>query len=102
MLAAALYFFIASGGPEDPFVADYEQHCASCHGAGLEGVPGKGGGFLATDLAHGDSVADLGKSIARGLPDRGMPGFADSLSAEEIRGLAIYIAERRVDRVFTD
>jgi glucose/arabinose dehydrogenase len=31
-----------------------------------------------------------------------MPGWSDRLTAEEIRGMAIYIAERRVDRVFTD
>lgn len=84
----------------DPFVTNYETHCASCHGADLKGNPPQGPALIDRELDHGDSVADLSKNIARGFPD--MPGWSDRLTPEEIRGLAIYIAERRVDRVWTD
>lgn len=76
------------------------MHCAGCHGAELEGVPGEGPALLGRALDHGDTVAALSKNIARGFPD--MPGWSDRLNPEEIRGLAIYIAERRVDRLWTD
>jgi glucose/arabinose dehydrogenase len=74
--------------------------CAGCHGADLEGNPPEGPALIGRELDHGDSVADLSKNIARGFPD--MPGWSDRLTPEEIRGLAIYIAERRVNRLFTD
>jgi glucose/arabinose dehydrogenase/cytochrome c553 len=102
LLAFGVYWFVRDGGMVDPFVANYEDHCSSCHGADLEGRPSLGPPLIRVELAQGDSVADLSKSIANGFPDRGMPAWSDQLSPEEIRGLAIYIAERRVDRLFTD
>jgi glucose/arabinose dehydrogenase len=86
----------------DPFVANFDEHCSGCHGADLQSSPSLGSALIKVDLVHGDTVADLAKSIAHGFPDRGMPGWSEQLSPEEIRGLAIYIAERRVDRLFTD
>lgn len=100
ILAVALWFFV-SGGPIDPFVATYDDNCAGCHGADLEGVPGQTRPLIGHELAHGESVAQLSKIIAHGSSD-GMPAFKDALSAQEMRSLAIYIAERRVDRLFTD
>ena len=102
LIGVAIYFFFSGDGPEDPFVGDYEMHCLSCHGAELEGVPGQGPALLNVDLKHGTTVAELSKNIARGFPGDGMPAYLDQLTPQEIRGLAIYIAERRVDRIFTD
>lgn len=87
---------------QDPFVRNYDAYCSACHGSDMQGGAVSGTALLDVALRHGDSVADLSKSIANGLPERGMPAWADQLSPEEIRGLAIYIAERRVDRLFTD
>lgn len=101
VLGIALWFFL-SGGPVDPFVATYEDNCAGCHGNDLEGIPNQTQPLLGTELIHGDTVAQLSKSIAHGFGNSGMPAFNDSLSPQEIRSLAIYIAERRVDRLFTD
>jgi glucose/arabinose dehydrogenase len=86
----------------DPFVANYDEHCSRCHGLNLEGIPSLGSALVDAELAHGDSVADLSKSIAHGFPQSGMAGWSEQLSPEEIRGLAIYIAERRVDLLFTE
>ncbi len=94
------YLFLRSDDMIDPFVGNYETHCSNCHGPQLEGIPAEGPALLGRALDHGESVADISKSIARGFPD--MPGWSDRLSPEEIRGLAIYIAERRVDRLWTD
>ncbi len=102
MAAGAAYLFFAGEDAQDPFIADYEAHCLACHGAALDGVPGAGPALLNVDLQHGTTVAELSKTIARGVPGSDMPGFAETLSPAEIRGLAIYIAERRVDRIFTD
>ncbi len=101
-LAAVAWLSLRESGVVDPFVSTYDRHCSRCHGANLEGVPALGTALVNTELSHGDSVAALGKSIAHGFPQSGMQPWSAQLSAEEIRGLAIYIAERRVDRLFTD
>ncbi|MCE2390174.1 MAG: PQQ-dependent sugar dehydrogenase [Proteobacteria bacterium] len=72
----------------------YARHCAVCHGAQLEGAA-QGPSLLAETLAQGDSVAALTRSIAEGAPDKGMPAWTAALSAEDIRGLAIYLSEKR-------
>ena len=102
LLAFAVFMYLRNGGAVDPFIATFDEHCSSCHGADLHGSPTLGPALIDVDLTHGDSVADLSKSIAHGFPERGMQAWSDQLSPEEIRGLAIYIAERRVDRLFTD
>ena len=101
-LLLAAYLLVRYIEPIDPFIANYEEHCRDCHGADLAGRLPLGPALLNTPLLHGDSVAALSKSIAHGFPEKDMPAYVDLLSPEEIRGLAIYIAERRVDRLFTD
>ena len=102
LVAAGAFSLLRDDSLVDPFVANYEEHCSSCHGSDLQGVSGSGPALLGGDLVHGDSVAAISKSIAHGFPEQGMDPWLDRLSPEEIRGLAIYIAERRVDRLFTD
>lgn len=67
------YLLLGNGFPVDPFVATYDEHCAHCHGAELEGNPPHGPALVGGTLSHGDSVAELSKIIARGVPERGMP-----------------------------
>jgi glucose/arabinose dehydrogenase/cytochrome c553 len=103
LLAGGAYWWVLTGGLViDPFVATYTDNCSNCHGENLEGVADKGPALLNTHLLHGDSVTDIGRSIAQGFPGAGMSGWAEELSEDEIRSIAIYIAERRVDRLFTD
>jgi len=85
----------------DPFTPLYVNNCAVCHGESLEGAA-QGPALVGRELLHGESVAELVRSIAEGFPERGMPGWAGPLNEGEVRSLAILIAERRVDRRFTD
>jgi len=93
-------FALFRAASRDPFVAIYHEHCSVCHGEQLEGAAQ--GTPLVGTLAHGDSVDELSRSIARGSPQRGMPAWEATLDPGTIRSLAIYIAERRDDRRFTD
>jgi glucose/arabinose dehydrogenase len=79
----------------DQMGAIYQEHCAVCHGASLEGAAQ--GPNLLVDLKHGDSVGEVTASIARGFPELNMPRWAETLPAEDIRGLAIYLLEKRTE-----
>ncbi|MGE0623940.1 MAG: PQQ-dependent sugar dehydrogenase [Pseudomonadales bacterium] len=85
----------------DPFTPMYAENCAVCHGESFEGAT-QGPALVGREFTHGDSVDDIAGSIARGFPDKGMPGWSGTLDDGQIRSLAILIAERRVDRLFTD
>ena len=97
-ILAALFF---PSGP-DPYIARYEEQCATCHGEQMEGTATLGPPLVGGELRHGDTVAQLRQSIGEGFPLAGMPAWSETLSDVEIQGLAIFVAERRVDRVFTD
>ena len=77
------------------------MRCSVCHGKELEGAP-QGTALVGVELIHGDSVAQISTSIAEGFPQRGMLAWSDTLTPAQIQSLAIYVAERRVDRRFTD
>lgn len=76
----------ATGGA-DP-VSDYRQHCAACHGTDRLGAIGPA---LLPDnlerLKRGDAV----KVVAHGRVATQMPGFAASLSAEQIEALVAHV-----------
>ncbi len=92
---------VAIGLSEDePFLASYEANCASCHGFDLEGT--ERGVALLGPMQHGSTVAALVRDIATGAPDAHLPAFGQLLNPLEIKGIAIYIAERRVDQRFLD
>jgi glucose/arabinose dehydrogenase len=74
----------------------YAKQCAVCHGDALQGAS-QGPSLLMQEYLHGDSVAEIVASIAAGFPDENMPAWSKVLSAQEIRGLAIYILEQRDD-----
>lgn len=88
-------------GALDPFVALYDDNCSVCHGENLEGTP-LGMPLIGADLKHGDSVTEITKSIAEGFPVQGMPPWSQTLREAQIKSLAIYVAERRADRIFVD
>ncbi len=102
LIIAGIIAAVILSGEADPFANRFDEACAQCHGNDLQGIPGQGNALLGEPLKHGESVAALSRSIAHGYPAQNMPAFAQQFSAEDIRGLAIYIAERRVDRLFTD
>lgn len=99
-------WLMALGGPgaaaqEPAFETLYAETCGACHGAELEGSP-TGTALNASALSHGGSVDELAQSIATGFPVAGMPAFAESLSAAQIRGLAIMLVERRSQLSYRD
>ena len=72
----------------------YAEHCAVCHGANLEGAS-LGSSLLVDPLVHGDSVDAVVASISEGFPEKQMPPWKEALSPDDIRGLAIYLLEKR-------
>jgi glucose/arabinose dehydrogenase len=70
----------------------YQTHCATCHGAKLEG--GQGSSLIDDEWKYGGTDADLTRIITQGLPDEGMVPWQETLSAEQIRALVIYIREQ--------
>jgi len=85
----------------DPFIAMYADNCAVCHGENMDGGA-QGPPLVGAALQHGETVDELQRSIADGFLSSGMPGWSKTLEESHIRSLAILIAERRVDRRFTD
>lgn len=102
LLVIGAGIFLFNNPPEDIYTARYAESCATCHGEMLEGTPSLGPPLINSELRYGDTVADLVQSIGEGYPERGMPAWSETLSPSAIKGLAIYVAERRVDRRFTD
>jgi len=79
--AAAVVAFAVPASAEPDALALYAEHCAECHGAHRLG--GIGPALLPGNLGRlRETVArDV---VARGRPASQMPGFADTLSAEQI------------------
>lgn len=86
--------FCASGAgaaPEVPAAQLYQNNCAVCHGANMEG--GVGPTLVQHKWLHGEPTrANLQKVIGNGVPDKGMPSWSPSLKSSEIEALADYIA----------
>lgn len=91
----------AAAAPADPFADPYKEVCAACHGVNLEGTP-QGVPLAGRQLARGDSVDAIAKSIARGFPQGRMPSFAATMDAVQIRRVATYIAETRGNLSYSD
>ena len=94
---------LATGHTEvtDPFAQIYDANCAVCHGSNLEGAA-QGPPLAGVDLVHGASVDEIAKGIAEGYPERGMPAFSQTLTEAQVKGLSIFISEKRHDRSMTD
>lgn len=69
----------------------YQTHCAACHGSAMQGAIGPTLG--AHKWLHGaPTKANLVKVITRGVPEKDMPSWGNTLSAAQIDQLASYIA----------
>jgi glucose/arabinose dehydrogenase len=88
--------------PRPPaFASLYQGNCAVCHGEDLRGAA-QAGPLIGVELPGGDSVEAIAASISRGNPDTGMPSWKATFSQEQIRQLAIFVAETRAGMVFSD
>ncbi|RRB02769.1 PQQ-dependent sugar dehydrogenase [Larkinella rosea] len=79
--------FVATTTPE----GQYQQLCASCHGAALEGTDRAKS--LRT-LKNGSTRNDLIRIIQRGLTDKGMPAWEGALSPTDIEKMADFILSK--------
>ncbi len=69
----------------------YAALCASCHGAGFQGAQAPS---LIDDVwRFGSDDESIAKSIRDGHPESGMPPMGPALTAQEVRGLVIYLRE---------
>jgi glucose/arabinose dehydrogenase len=98
---AATTFPAVARAQEDPFATPYQEHCSDCHGLNLEGT-GQGPRLAGVRLNYGDSVDDIRTGIAEGFLEAGMPAWSETLNADEIQRLAIYVAEQRAALQYTD
>ena len=79
----------------------YSENCAVCHGERLEGAP-QGTPLIGGALTHGASTDELVASISNGFSERGMPAWSATMSAEQIKTLAIWIVETREGLLYSD
>ncbi|MFO0688046.1 MAG: PQQ-dependent sugar dehydrogenase [Myxococcota bacterium] len=71
----------------------YAANCAVCHGKEFEGSA-LGPALVGSPLAHGDGLDPIVASIAKGFGEK-MPGWEKTLPASDIRGLAVFLLEKR-------
>jgi aldose sugar dehydrogenase len=69
----------------------YAEFCAGCHGPRLEG--GKGPSLLGSNWRHGGDDESLVRTILRGYPRNGMPGFAKAMNTAEAHALVAFVRE---------
>lgn len=93
LLVLGYGFFITRDSREPSYVA-WNEHCASCHGTALEGTD-LGPALVENNLKHGDTAPELMAVIGAGVSNTTMEGWNDELSPELIKGLALFISERR-------
>ncbi|NOX51043.1 MAG: hypothetical protein GXP16_10995 [Gammaproteobacteria bacterium] len=93
-------WYVINHAELDMYVPLYVENCGQCHGDVLQGTE-KGVALLGAKLHRGDDVTALQHSIKNAHPNFGRPAFAQVLSDEQIKGLAIYIGERRMGQRFT-
>jgi aldose sugar dehydrogenase len=76
--------------PPDP-VALYQQHCAQCHGADLDG--GMAGGFLDGVWQYGTGPGYIFANTKHGITHMGMPAYESVLNDEEVSALVAYLLD---------
>ncbi len=79
----------------------FQENCAVCHGERLEGAA-QGTPLIGSDLTHGDAIAEVTKSITDGFADKGMPAWSQTLTEQEIIGLALWVIESREGMLMDD
>ena len=67
----------------------FSKNCVSCHGA--EGQGGIGPNFTDEYWIHGGGINNIAKTIAFGVPEKGMITWKTTLKKNEILALASYI-----------
>lgn len=92
--AAAGLWYYQTREAREPSRLAFAEHCAQCHGAELEGTD-LGPALVGAPLQHGDDTESLVTMVRLGVPERGMPAWEGVLEKELVKGLALYVSERR-------
>jgi len=79
----------------------FRDNCAVCHGDRMQGAA-QGTPLVGQGLQHGDSMDELAVSIARGFPEKGMPGWNENFTEQEIKSLALWIRENRDGLLYSE
>lgn len=91
LLSVALSASSVGAAPQLTAGELYQNNCALCHGANMEGAVGPT--LLKHKWLHGEPTkANLQKVIANGVPDKGMPAWSQILSATQIERLADHLS----------
>lgn len=101
MLKSALTALLASAAGFGPSAAAagqgvaelWRNHCASCHGE--EGAGGNATSLLDDEWTAGSSFRQMYDATAEGIPDFGMPGYAETMTDAQIWGLVVHMRELR-------
>ncbi len=92
LLALTSTCFFSACAQHDSFYGLYVAECATCHGDGFEGTSRGPALASATPTAMGTQESII-TAITNGKPEMGMPAFGETLDANQIKRLAILIAE---------
>jgi glucose/arabinose dehydrogenase len=94
-------FYVLNFAELDIYPPIFADNCAQCHGDDMQGT-NEGVALVGRELRLGDSVVALQASIKNAHPQFGQPAFAGALSDVDIKGLAIYVGEWRMNQRFTE
>jgi len=100
LIGAAVAWYAFNYVELDIYVPLYTDNCAQCHGSQLEGTD-RGLALVGNDLPRGASVYALQQSIKHAHISQHQLAITESLNDVEIKGLAIFIGERRLGQRFT-
>ncbi|MEM1200154.1 MAG: PQQ-dependent sugar dehydrogenase [Pseudomonadota bacterium] len=87
-------WYVMTADSREPAFVGWQANCAACHGQTLAGTD-QGPSLIDGPLKYGDTVDEMMPVIAKGVPGAGKKGFEGTLSAREIKLMAIYISELR-------
>ena len=82
----------------DMYTAMFADHCGDCHGEDMRGTE-TGVALIERRLESGDTVAAMMHSIRSSHAEGGLPAF-QNLNEDQVKGLAIYVGERRLGQKF--
>ena len=94
LIGAFGYWYLLTAESREPSLLAWNENCASCHGTDLEGTSA-GPALVDVELKNGDQVAQLIASITSGTADTTSHAWGETLSPQEIKGLALFVSERR-------
>ena len=76
----------------------YEEYCATCHGSDLKG--GMAQSLVDGVWQFGARDSYIFRNIKFGIPDRGMPGYQETLQDEEIKNIVAFMqAEEKMSGI---